>query len=70
MPFSILFIYLIIAYFVITNNAPPTASSLNTDEQTELNTTVISDTQKTSDALKQIENDRLVQQMKDDDAVR
>ncbi len=70
MPFSILFIYLIIAYFVITNNAPPTASSLNTDEQTELNTTVISDMQKTSDALKQIENDRLVQQMKDDDAVR
>jgi hypothetical protein len=40
------------------------------DDQTELSAPVISDAQKTSDALKQIESDRLVQQIKDDDAAR
>jgi hypothetical protein len=55
---------------------PPIDKSLQTDpqpdaeDQAALNVTVISDAQKTSDALKQIESDRLVQQMKDDDAAR
>jgi len=52
------------------NNTPRTDPALTAQDEAELNVIIISDAQKTSDTLKKIENDRLDQQMKADDAAR